>query len=301
MTGKGLSSRKAMYVLMCVLVAVWGLDYIAAKFALVTLDPLNLLFYKAVAAFLFVLVIKLKFDKGPLFRRKDIWLFAVSVLFGDVLYFFSEYTAMSYMPVSLVSIVLGFVPIVSIMIERILYKRRTSPKIIVGIFICIVGMSLIIGVDWSILFQGRIFGYLLALSCVFCWNIFNFMTASLHERYTTIKLTLNQLICVCIMLFPYALFNSPPVSEFTLDLLWEILYLGIFSNGLGFLILVRALHILGPTTTVLFSNFLPVAATFFGWLFLNEIIAPIQFAGGAIVILAGYFVIKERDRNASAV
>ena len=281
---------------MCLLVASWGLDYVVAKYALALLDPMTLVFFKHLVGCVFILAIWLKSERGPLLRLKDLWLFAVSAVSGCVLYFFCEYSAMDYMPVSLISIVISFVPVVSIAVERAVFKRRTSMKAVAGVFACIFGIALIIGVDWGILLQGRLMGYLFAFGGVLCWNVYNFVTASLHERYTTATLTLNQLICTCVMLLPYALFHSPPLSAVTPALAGQVVYLGLISCGAGLLVQVKGLHMLGPTVIALFANFLPVAATFFGWLFLGEVIAPVQFAGGAIVIAAGCFVIKEKDK-----
>ena len=81
-----------------------------------------------------------------------------------------------------------------------------------------------------------------------------------------------------------------------MEIVGGILYLGTLSTGIGFIIQVRSLHILGPTVTAIFSNFLPVTTTLFGWLILKETILPVQVLGGAIVIAAGYIVIKEKGR-----
>ena len=282
---------------MCILVCIWGLDYVVAKNVLTLLDPLVLIFFKYVVAGVFLLAFRLKTERGPLFRKKDIWLFVISAGVGDILYFFCEYTAMDYMPVSLISIVVSLVPIASIATEAIFFKRRTSMKIIIGVFVCVFGIALVIGVDWNILLQGRLTGYIFAFVCVFCWNIYNFVTESLHERYGTATLTFNQALCTLIILAPYVLAHAAELPAFTPGLAGELIYLGLGSCGIGFLIQVRGLHVLGPTTSVLFANFLPVAATIFGWLFLGEIIAPIQIAGGAIVVAAGYYVIKEKGKT----
>jgi len=90
--------------------------------------------------------------------------------------------------------------------------------------------------------------------------------------------------------------NMPSSSSITPAIFGGILYLGIFGAGLGFLIQVKALHILGPTTTALFSNFMPVTTTLFGWIFLKEVISMVQIIGGLIVIGAGYYVIKEKGK-----
>jgi len=286
-----------MYALMVGLVSIWGLDYVVAKNALATLDTLSLIFFKYALALVFVLAIRLKTEKGPLFKKRDIGLFIVCAIFGDILYFFCEYNAMNYMPISLVSIVVSFVPIVSIAVEAVFYKRRTSPKIIIGVIVCIFGVALIIGVDWGILLQGRLMGYLLAFACVFCWNVYNFVTAALHERYTTFTLTLNQLICTSLILAPYVLANVSSLPTATPELIGEIVYLGVVSGGIGFTVQVRGLLVLGPTTSALFANFLPVTATLFGWLFLGEFISPIQIIGAAVVIGVGFYVIKEKGKQ----
>jgi drug/metabolite transporter (DMT)-like permease len=160
----------------------------------------------------------------------------------------------------------------------------------------VLGIILVIGFDYKILFQGRLIGYLLAFGAVVSWNLYNFLTASLHEKYSSATLTLNQLTCTVLMVGPYALGHLPALQVITPGVVGGILYLGILSTGLGFLIQVKSLHVLGPTVTAIFSNLLPITTTFFGWLFLKETISFAQMLGGAVVIAAGYIVIKEKGR-----
>ena len=63
------------------------------------------------------------------------------------------------------------------------------------------------------------------------------------------------------------------------------------------LIVIYGLKKLGPTISAIYSNFLPVTSTFFGWIFLSENISLFQIAGGIIVISAGYVVIREKQIN----
>lgn len=283
-------------LLMVLLVVVWGFDYIVAKHALELLPPLTLLFLKYFVGFFVVLLFKLKLDRKALPRKKDIPLFVLCAIFGEIIYYYCEYTSMSYIPVSLVTIILAFVPAFSILIERVIFKRKFTKVMMIGVSVCILGVALVIGVDFHTLFQGRILGYLLAFGAVLSWNAYNFLTASLHEHYTGVTLTLTQLTCTILLTAPYALSNMPSVSEFTWPVVSGIFYLGIISAGIGFQIIVKALHVLGPTPTALFSNFLPITATFFGWLFLQERISILQVCGGIIVIVAACFVIKEKEK-----
>ncbi|MCB6992104.1 DMT family transporter [bacterium 210820-DFI.6.37] len=284
------------YILMAFLVTAWGFDYVIAKHALELLQPLTLLFLKYAIGLTLVLSIKMKTDRKGIVRKKDIPVFILCSIFGEILYYLCEYSAMDYIPVSLITIVLAFVPALSIIIERILYKQKATRAMVIGVAVCIFGVALIIGVDFELLFQGRIIGYLLAFGAVFSWNAYNFLTASLHERYSSITLTCTQLICTALLTLPYAIHTMPPLQSFTPTVIGGIIYLGLVNAGVGFMITVRSLHVLGPTSTALFSNFLPVTSTFFGWLLLNESISGLQLAGGIVVIASACVVIKEKGK-----
>lgn len=284
------------YILMSLLVTAWGFDYVIAKNALELLQPLTLLFLKYSIGLILVLCIKLKTDKTSMVRKKDIPLFILCSLCGEIIYYFCEYTAMDYMPVSLITIILAFVPALSIIIERVLFKRTVTRVMVIGIAVCIFGIVLVIGVDFNLLFQGRVIGYLLAFGAVFSWNAYNFLTASLHEKYSSITLTCTQLICTALLILPYAIHTMPPLEAFTPSIIGGLIYLGAVNAGLGFLITVRSLHVIGPTSTALFSNFLPITSTFFGWILLNESISGLQIAGGILVIISACVVIKEKGK-----
>ena len=294
--GEILKEKSTAFLLMCVLVCAWGMDYVCAKEALSVIEPLNLLFLKYATGAVLVLAIKLKQDRKTLVKAKDIPFFILCSLSGEILYNFCEYTSMDYLPVSLITIILSFVPALSIIIERIVFKRKFTARMMVGILICIAGVAIVIGADFRILLQGRLLGYLLAFGAVFAWNAYNFLTAHLSQNYSSASMTFNQLICTLLLLAPYALHTMPPAEVYTPGVIAGIAYLGFVSAGLGFIILVRGLKVLGPTISAMFSNFLPVTATFFGWIFLGESIGILQFAGGAVVIASACMVIKEKDK-----
>jgi drug/metabolite transporter (DMT)-like permease len=285
-----------MYLLMTALVFAWGIEYIFAKQALDVMEPLTLIFFKYFVGLAVCLAIKLKTEDGGLMRKKDIKLFVLCAIVGEVGYYYLEYSAMGFLPVSLVTIILALVPALSIFIDKVMYKKKATGKMAGGVILSILGVVLVIGMDWHALFEGRLVGYLLALGAVIAWNIYNFLTASLHENYQSATLTLNQIICSLLLSAPWALAHLPDPGKITAGVVGGVLFLGIVSTGIGFIIYVRSLDILGPTVTAIFSNFLPVTTTLFGWMILKETILPVQMAGGAVVIAAGCLVIREKGR-----
>lgn len=245
-----------------------------------------------------ILAIQLK-TEGRRFlpQKRDILPYIACAIFGEIGYFYCEYTAMDYLPVSLITITLAFVPVVAMATESLLYKVRMTRPMVLGALICVVGVAMVIGADFEALKSGRMIGYLLAFGAVLSWNFYNFITASLHGRYSSTALTLNQQIFTILLLFPYFVRHIPEPGSFTPAVIGGVFYLGTVGAALGFYILVKALHVIGVTPASIFSNFIPVTSTFFGWLFLGEMIAPIQIFGGAVIILSACVVIREKEKT----
>ena len=126
--------------------------------------------------------------------------------------------------------------------------------------------------------------------------MYNFLTARLGEGYSGVTLAFTQLCCTVLLVMPYALHTMPPIVDFTPGVIGGIIYLGLGSAGIGFFIMVNGLKVLGPTISAMFSNFLPVTATFFGWLFLGQVVGISQLLGGVIVIVSSCIVIAEKGK-----
>ena len=105
----------------------------------------------------------------------------------------------------------------------------------------------------------------------------------------------NQLLCTVLISLPYAAAVMPPAECFTPKIILSLVYLGVGSAGTGYLIYVRGVKYLGPTISSLFSNFLPVTSTFFGWLILGQSLGVMQIAGGLIVIVSACYVKNEKS------
>ena len=284
-----------VHILMILLVMTWGLDYVVAKFGMYDLTPTCLLFSRIAVGTVALGIIKaIRRDKS-LVHKKDIPLVIVCAVFGEIMYYECEFNAMTYLPVSLLTILLAFVPVLSVFIERVIYKRKANKKILAGIIFCIIGIIFVIGADFSILLEGRLLGYLIAFGAIICWNIFNFITAALSE-YDSITVAFLQLLCAGLILAPFALHSMPPLSQWPGSLWAMVLYMGIVSAAVGFVIVVYALKIIGPTPAAVYSDFMPVSTAICGAIFLHETLTPLQIVGGIIVIAAGYIVIREKGK-----
>lgn len=297
MTSKRKINERALaHILMIFLVISWGFDYVPAKWGLEIMEPMTLLFIKYVLGLIVAFIMKIATGNLNMIRKKDIPIFLLCAIFGELLYYYCEYTAMYYIPVALITIILGFVPVISVLVEKVIYKRSANGKIVIGIAFCILGICCVLGADLKVIFEGRIFGYILAFAAVFSWNAYNFITASL-ERYDSLTVSCTQMLCTICLCLPLAIHSGfPALSEYSPQLIAGLLWIGIFDAGIGFIIMVYGLKKLGPTISALYSDFLPVSTTFFGAVLLHESITWLQVIGGIIVVAAGFVVIREKGK-----
>jgi drug/metabolite transporter (DMT)-like permease len=291
--------RKMACFAMIGVVLVLGMEYVVAKAALEVTKPISLVVLKYAIGLICILIIKAIKDRRFFLRKRDIPYIVLCAIFGDILYYASEYSAMEYLPVSVITIILAFVPVVSLLLEVIIYKRRPSLLVVVLIIACVIGVCMVMGADIKEIISGNFMGYLLAFSAVILWNVYIFITKVLSDTYSALNLSMYQLSGAVIIGLPYLIMNFPEASVWTGSYTISILYLGIFSTAFGFLGYVYAVETLGVTPTALFNNMLPITATFFGWLILKETLTPLQFLGGAVVLICGSLVIWYKGKEAT--
>jgi drug/metabolite transporter (DMT)-like permease len=281
---------------MSLVVLVWGYEYVVAKSVLLVFSPLTLVFMKFLLGFCMISILKTILDRRFFLRKKDIPLLFLCALVGELIYFACEYEAMDHLPVSVITIVLAFIPAVSVITEYFLFKTKANFMIIFGIVASIVGVALVIGGDISAFLSGGAIGYLLIFAAVFSWNIYNFMTKGLTRTYKPLDLTMYQTFCTALLSLPFIIHNCPPPDQWTFSIWTGLLFIGAISEGVGFVIYVNAIHVIGPTPCSVYSNMLPVATTIFGWILLGEHIGPVQIAGGIIVMASGFVVIWQKGK-----
>lgn len=286
------------HLMMAVLIIVWGFEYVCAKVSQTVFEPMTVVLIKYCISALVLLMLKIVTRSHTPIRRRDIPVFFVCALLGEFLYFYCEYTAMDYMPLGLITVMLTFVPVASILTERVLYKVKPTATMVAGIFICIAGVAVIIGIDIEDILAGKFVGYLLCLGAVMCWNLYNFVTEPVSKRYDPFSLSFNQMICVVILTMPSGIAHFPglqAIADHKIVIL-TILYQGLICAGMGFSMYIYSLNILGSTPLAIYNSFLPVTTSISGWLILGEELSIVQMIAMAVVIASGVWVIMEKAK-----
>lgn len=292
---KGNSTLK-YHGMMVFLIIVWGLEFSIARGALEYVNAMVLLNTKYLLGALFIAVIALRTKKARLPEKQDLPLIFVTTFVGHILYYCGVYTAMETIPVANITVILGFLPLGSVLVEKILFQKRMSRVLVLLMVGCVAGIFMTIGADWVSLMAGKWSGYLMCLMALISWLAYLFLTGQLTEKYGAMNIALYQTTLAFLMTAPVMAPHLGEIPQLPPVIILQMIYLGVVNEGLCFLIEVTGLDRLGPTVSAVYSNFLPVTTAFFGWLILGQNLGPLQCAGGAIVIICGFFIIRERER-----
>ena len=290
-------SKAKHHALMALLIIIWGVEFAVSSDALNIYDSISLVFAKYVVGLVTMGTVMVVTKQSWRLRRKDIPVLIVCALAGPVLYFQCEYAAIGLMPVANITIMLAFLPVVTVLLERVMFGRRITAKLMIGIFACIIGIVITVGSDLLGNGVGKPLGYLFCLGALCCWAVYLFATEKVGQDYSTVTIAFYQTLIAVIVTAPLGIPHLPPLSDcLQPKLLMEILYIGVITEGCGFLIEVNGVKHLGTTITGIYSNLLPVTTALAGLLFLQQGLVPLQILGGVVVITAGVIVIREKGK-----
>lgn len=292
--------KRTYHILMILLVIAWGAEFAIAKDALETVDPMVILLIKYVLGTVVMAAVLLKTGGFQKLKKRDLYISILCTLLGHILYYYCEYSALKTVPVANITILLGFLPVGSVIVEKILFRRRISKRLIMGMLVCVGGIMLTIGNDLLGLGGGKVTGYLLCLGAVSAWLAYLFVTEAVSGDYDSTLIAFYQTLIAAVITLPYGVTHLPEFSSMDPKVLIELVYLGIVSEGLCFMIEVKGIQKLGPTISGVYSNFLPVTTAVFGVVLLGQELGALQCIGGMIVIGSGCLVIREKSRLEAA-
>lgn len=289
-------NKSKYHVMMSLLIIVWGLEYSIAKDALDYTETIVVLGFKYTFGLAVIALIAAKATKLRFPDLKDIPTIFGTTILGHIIYFYAEYTAMDTVPVANITVILGLLPITTALVDRFVFRRRLSSRLLVMMMACVAGIFLTIGADLASMTGGKSSGYILCVVALIAWLLYLFLTENITEKYGAIQVALYQSIIAFIITTPFVVPHFDEIPQMPSKILIELIYLGIVSEGICFLVEITGLEKLGPTISAVYSNFLPVTTAIFGLLLLHQELTPIQYVGGAIVIISGFFVIKEKEK-----
>ena len=274
-----------------VTVMLWSGNFVIARGLSEQISPLNLAFWRWVVAIVFLLPFALK----PLLAQKASiqkhigYLSIVSLLgitlFNSLIY----YAGQTSSAINLALIAITF-PVFILILSRIFLKEKISWNKLVGIGLVLIGILLLISKgDLSILTQltfaqGDVWMLLAAL-------IFAIYSMLLKRKPAEISASVFQLasfILGLIFLLPFYVLELylVPSKAVNGSVVLSILYVGIFSSLLAFILWTKAIALIGAINAGMVYYAMPIFSGILAIIILDEALTALHIYS-ALFILSG--------------
>lgn len=281
------------YIFALITILIWGSSFVVTKLLLEYISPTQILFMRFLLAIIFLIMIHPTLHLRWTFKSEKY--FIISGLFLAS-YFIFENNSLQHTYASNVSLIIATIPLLTTVVAFLIFKEGSIKVVnVVGLIVSYLGVVLIVvdgkeTVNLNIL--GDMLAFLAALSFSF-YTIFLNKTSSLHIIVKTRRVFTYVLLIVLV----YSLITNQKVITSTLNyhIVLGIIFLGIVSSSLAFVLFNKAAHILGAVKANNFTYLNPVVTVVVSIIVLHEGITLFKVIGGIIVICG--IVISEKNIN----
>ena len=278
-----------MYYLILLQQLIASSTHIIAKNVLGTIDPTVLLLLRAsVASLSFVVFIILKREKLWKLEKKDILLMVLLGILNIPLNQFLFFTSLKHTTAPNVALAYALTPAYVLIISLIFFKSKAKLYNILGIAIAFGGTILILfekGIDIK---SDNFLGNILALLASISWAVYTIIAQKYALKYGAIYSTALAMVFGLIFFIPIFIIVGHPLQLSSISpFSWvQIIYLGVITSGLAYVIWSFALKKLEASKVSVFNNLQPVLTTVAA-IFLFDHHLTGQFVAGGILTIIG--------------
>jgi len=291
-------TRRAAVLLFGGLATMWGLSFPAISVGLRDLPPLLFAAFRYdVAAVLLLVYVGATADPGDHLpsEGRDV----VAVLAGGVFLVAANgllFVGQQTVPSGVAAILQGLVPILTTLWALLLLDEQVTPAGAAGILLGFVGVGLIVRPDPANLLASDLLGKFIILGQVVFVALGGVLVDRAKPTIASTALTGWSMALGGLLLHAGSLTAGESLADATLSqtAVGAIVYLGVFSTALAFVVYFTILERYGALETSLVAYLVPVVATIAGVVLLDERITPATI-GGFVVVFLGFALLKRRQ------
>ncbi len=235
------------------------------------------------------LILAMRKERGFLRRHWRIILgFGLTAVAGCQLLFFS---AMQRMPVAIALLIQYLAPVLLVVYAWIRTRRAPSRLVVVGSIVAMAGLLLVVNIAGA---QFDLIGTLLALGAAVCVGAYFLISERTGDDLPPLALAAGGLLTgtalmgllIAVGILPFA---APAVdislAGVTVPWWMPLLWVAGVATTLGYALGVMAVPQIGSRIASFVGLSEVLFALGFAWLLLGEVPAPIQFVGGALILV----------------
>ena len=262
---------------------LWGAAYLFMRAAVPAFGPAPMIALRFGIAVALLLPVMLWRGGLPALLAQPQPMLVVGVVFTALPFMLLAYASL-HITAGLVAVLNATAPLFAALFAHYVLKDRLGRWRAAGLLVGFAGVALLMAGSASVKSSDGLLAALAVLGCSISWGIGANYTRKHLGGTDALVVTVGTLLVGTLVLLPWAVATwpqQPPSAR-----AWaEVLFLGVASSGLGYLMYFRLLRRIGPVRAMSVTFLNPVVAITSGALYLGEAVTLQMLAGGAVVLL----------------
>ncbi len=285
------------YIFLVVLALIWASAFFNIKIATYSYGPVTIAFLRILLGAIPVVgLCFFKKIKIEAFSKDWYWFAAIGIINLVIPFFLIAYGVQKVQS-NLAAILMASTPLSATVLAHFFTKNEKINFIkVLGVMIGFSGIVFLFS-DNILINENNIISALLILGGSTFYVIGGLLTLKVSNKKNE-NVTASILIWATIFLLPITAFTEQPWNlNPRLDSTISLIYLGVFSTGLAWLMRFRILKNNGLVFQAQVAYLIPIFGIILGYIFLNEIITSKVIVAVAAVVLGIYFVRRSIKNN----
>ena len=271
---------------------VWGSAFLAIKIAVFETGPVLLVFLRILTALVPLWIYMVW--RGASFpdNRYDWVLLAIMSLLNTVIPFFLLSWAGLHISSGVMALIMGLGPLLSLVVSHIsTHDDRFSMSKLLGMLIGLAGLVLIIGGDALSGVTANLLGDLAVVVAITCYAVASAMVRKVRSTSKEAMATVNMIVSAAVLAPIVFLVETPALGSLNTGAVISILYLGVVTTGIGYLLRFHLVLTVGQTYMSMASYIMPVVGVGLGTVFLAEPLSA-NIVAALCLVLASFAVAR---------
>ncbi len=298
---------------MAVVVALWSINFIAAKIAVRHLPAVTVASFRVVLGGLAMLPAYflgsrlLAFAAAARMRQRgfslgDVWTFLYLGFFGVVINQMCFTISLGHTSVSHAAVIVGMGPIYTLALAVLFRLETATWRKATGMGLAFAGVAVLASENGISLHSPSLLGDAIAMAGAVGFATYVVLGKRVAEKYDALTMIAFNHFVGAILILPVAIHEIRVLhlAARWREVPWQswaaVLYMVIFSSVVAYLLYFWLLRYLEASQLSAFTYLLPVVATILGIVFLGERGSPLQILGGVLALAGVYWVESGRGQ-----
>lgn len=295
-----MTHQQKVFGLIVLTAALIGANFSVLKFTLDHTTPILLASMRTVIGGTFLLSLALLRGERIPTRRDDplnifIVSFSITTVSSALLVF-----GVSRVPAGIASLMASTMPLFTAVLSLAMLRTGTSRSGQLGLLIGFVGTAVLAAPTLS--GDTGTLGVVALVASALAWAY-----GTVHMKWKDFSrvspgvLVGVQLYMSAAVLVPFALLvEGTADTDWSVGLLVPLLYNAIPANAITFSLMALIVKMATPTQAASTAYLIPLFGVFFGWLFRDEALGPVEAVGAVLVLTGVYLVVNASARRTAA-